>query len=93
MFLSYMSLKMWRQRKSAAPFTIVEAGLAGWMGYYAYRAVQQGFSPMIMGCLLGLSTAMSLFLAYNVAAGGNPPPRVKHAAAASTLAAEPTPAS
>lgn len=52
------------------------------MAYYAYRAVQQGVSSLVMGSLLGLSAAMALFLLYNVAAGGNPPRRGTHAAAA-----------
>ena len=44
--------------------------------------MQQGVSSLIMGTLLGLSVAMALFLVYNVAAGGNPPRRGTHAAAA-----------
>jgi hypothetical protein len=56
--------------------------LAGWLAYYAYRAVQQGVSRMAMGALLGLSAAMALFLSYNVAAGGNPPRRGGHVAPA-----------
>lgn len=59
------------------------------MAYYAYRGVQAGVSQLAMGALLGLSAAMAAFLAYNVAAGGNPPRRSKHGAAA----AEPAPAS
>jgi hypothetical protein len=65
--------------------------LAGWLAYYAYRAVQQGVSGMLMGALLGLSAAMALFLFYNVAAGGNPPRRGSHAAP--PAAAEPVSAS
>ena len=57
------------------------------MTYYAYRAVQQGVSSLVMGVLLGLSSAMSLFLLYNVAAGGNPPRRKPHAAVADPAAA------
>lgn len=66
------------------------AGLAGWLAYYSYRAVQQGVSSLIMGTLLGLSAAMAIFLVYNVAAGGNPPRRGTHAAAAAAAAAEPS---
>ncbi|PRW20473.1 FATTY ACID EXPORT chloroplastic-like [Chlorella sorokiniana] len=80
--LSNLSLKAWRANKSAAPYTLLEAGLAGWLAYYSYRAVQQGVSSLVMGTLLGLSAAMALFLVYNVAAGGNPPRRGTHAAAA-----------
>lgn len=60
------------------------------MAYYSYRAVQQGVSSLVMGSILGLSAAMALFLAYNVAAGGNPPRRGTHAAVAAA-AAEPLP--
>ena len=63
--------------------------MAGWMAYYAFRAVQQGVSGLVMGAVLGLSTAMALFLVYNVAAGGNPPRRSSHAAAAAAAAAVP----
>ena len=57
------------------------------MAYYAFRGVQQGASSLVMGVLLGLSAAMSLFLFYNVAAGGNPPRRKPHAAVAEPAAA------
>ncbi|KAL4422629.1 hypothetical protein ABPG75_008826 [Micractinium tetrahymenae] len=90
--LSSLSLKVWRQNKSAAPFTLLEAGLAGWLAYYAWRAVQQRVAPVFMAGLLGLSAAMALFLVYNVAAGGNPPRRGTHAAAAAALPADPSPA-
>ncbi|KAL4449028.1 hypothetical protein ABPG77_007745 [Micractinium sp. CCAP 211/92] len=90
--LASLSLKVWRQSKSAAPFTLVEAGLAGWLAYYAWRAVQQRVAPVFMGALLGLSSAMALFLLYNVAAGGNPPRRGTHAPAAEAVTAQSSPA-
>lgn len=90
--LASLSLKVWRQSKSAAPFTLLEAGLAGWLAYYAWRAVQQRVAPLFMGALLGLSAAMALFLLYNVAAGGNPPRRGTHATTPAAVAAEPSPA-
>ena len=62
-------------------------GLAGWLAYYAARAVQQGVASTAMGCLLGLSAAMALLLLYNLAAGGNPPRRGTHAAAPAPAAA------
>lgn len=77
------------------PCSAPPAGLAGWLAYYAYRAVQQGVSRMFMGALLGLSAAMALFLVYNVVAGGNPPrrgPQAAAVAAEAAAAAEPEPA-
>ncbi|PSC70132.1 FATTY ACID EXPORT chloroplastic-like [Micractinium conductrix] len=85
--LSYLSLSVWRKARSAAPYTLAEAGLAGWLAYYAARAVQQGVASTAMGCLLGLSAAMALLLLYNLAAGGNPPRRGTHAAAPAPAAA------
>lgn len=78
---------LWPHRRqpshhSPCPRPPSPAGLAGWLAYYSYRAVQQGVSSLVMGTLLGLSAAMALFLVYNVAAGGNPPRRGTHAPAA-----------
>ncbi|KAL4852852.1 Protein FATTY ACID EXPORT 1 [Chlorella vulgaris] len=85
--LSNLSLAAWRGGKKSTAITLSEAGLAGWLAYYAYRGLQQRVSPMLMGALLGLSAAMALFLSYNVAAGGNPPRKSSHAAASPAAAA------
>lgn len=58
------------------------AGVSGGLTYFAYQAVQHG-APLIPHAPLGLLSAlMTLFLVYNILAGGNPPPKEKPAAVA-----------
>lgn len=45
-----------------------------------WAAARQGVAPVATYSLAALSVAMSLFLAYNMAAGGNPPRKDSHEA-------------
>jgi hypothetical protein len=56
------------------------AGVAGGMTYEAYKGFQRGVALVPHVVLGALSAAMTLFLLYNLAAGGNPPPKEKAAA-------------
>jgi hypothetical protein len=43
--------------------------------------VAAGATPVPSGIMLALSAALAAFCAYNLLAGGNPPPKAKPAAA------------
>jgi hypothetical protein len=43
--------------------------------------IAAGASPVVSGIMLALSGALAAFCVYNVAAGGNPPPKGKPASA------------
>ena len=53
--------------------------MAGLLTYEAYRGLQRGVARIPHAGLLLLSAVMTLFLVYNLAAGGNPPPKEKPA--------------
>jgi hypothetical protein len=53
------------------------AGAAGWAGYLAWQRLSGGGQPLVWGAVAVLSGAAALFCAYNVLAGGNPPPKAK----------------
>ncbi|GAB4815197.1 hypothetical protein N2152v2_002243 [Parachlorella kessleri] len=79
--LSSLSLKTWRAQQPVAKlFTALEAGVAGLLTYEAYKGLQRGVARIPHAGLLLLSALMTLFLVYNLAAGGNPPPKEKPAA-------------
>ena len=56
------------------------AGVAGLLTYESYKGLQRGVARIPHAALLLLSALMTLFLVYNLAAGGNPPPKEKPAA-------------
>ncbi|KAK7244498.1 hypothetical protein RIF29_39321 [Crotalaria pallida] len=75
LFLSTLSLKVWRQGKSSLPFILGQAALAGiliWKNFQSYSLAKKlfptGFSAII-------SSAMLCFYLYVLIAGGNPPPK------------------
>lgn len=75
LFLSTLSMKVWRQGKSSLPFILGQAALAGvliWKNFQSYSLAQKifptGFSAII-------SSAMLCFYLYVLIAGGNPPPK------------------
>lgn len=82
--LSSLSLKTWRTGRSNAPFTLLEAGVSGWLTYEAAMGFQRGVARVPHAMLGLLSAAMTLFLMYNLAAGGNPPPKPQAQGAASS---------
>ncbi|MED6125083.1 hypothetical protein PIB30_065160 [Stylosanthes scabra] len=75
LFLSTLSLKVWRQGKSSLPFILAQAALAGiliWKNFQSYSLAKKifptGFSAII-------SSAMLCFYLYVLISGGNPPPK------------------
>ncbi|KAK7336513.1 hypothetical protein VNO77_17055 [Canavalia gladiata] len=75
LFLSTLSLKVWRQGKSSIPFILGQAALAGaliWKNFQSYSLAKKifptGFSAII-------SSAMLCFYFYVLISGGNPPPK------------------
>ncbi|XP_061362980.1 protein FATTY ACID EXPORT 1, chloroplastic [Gastrolobium bilobum] len=75
LFLSTLSLKVWRQGKSSLPFILGQAALSGiliWKNFQSYSLAKKifptGFSAI-------LSSAMLCFYLYVLISGGNPPPK------------------
>ncbi|KAL1351227.1 hypothetical protein HN51_015163 [Arachis hypogaea] len=75
LFLSTLSLKVWRKGKSSLPFILSQAALAGilmWKNFQSYSLAKKifptGFSAI-------LSSAMLCFYLYVLISGGNPPPK------------------
>ncbi|BAT85210.1 hypothetical protein LR48_Vigan917s000300 [Vigna angularis] len=75
LFLSTLSLKVWRQGKSSLPFILGQAALSGiliWKNFQSYSLAKKifptGFSAII-------SSAMLCFYFYVLISGGNPPPK------------------
>ncbi|CAL0310607.1 unnamed protein product [Lupinus luteus] len=75
LFLSTLSLKVWRQGKSSLPFILGQAALSGiliWKNFQSYSLANKlfptGFSAII-------SSAMLCFYLYVLISGGNPPPK------------------
>ncbi|XP_027352293.1 protein FATTY ACID EXPORT 1, chloroplastic isoform X2 [Abrus precatorius] len=75
LFLSTLSLKVWRQGKSSLPFILGQAALAGvliWKNFQSYSLAKKlfptGFNAII-------SSAMLCFYFYVLLSGGNPPPK------------------
>ncbi|KAE9621671.1 putative TMEM14 family protein [Lupinus albus] len=81
LFLSTLSLKVWRQGKSSLPFILGQAVLSGvliWKNFQSYSLANKlfptGFSAII-------SSAMLCFYLYVLISGGNPPPKKSKPAA------------
>lgn len=74
-FLSYLSLKRWKQRKSVVWVTLSSLCISSVLSYLSFQLYQLGAYRLLCGPALLLSSAMSLFLVYNILAGGNPPPK------------------
>jgi hypothetical protein len=51
------------------------AAVSGAVGYLSAQVYRQGMARLLSGPLAALSLALTAFLVYNVAAGGNPPKR------------------
>ncbi|OIW11478.1 hypothetical protein TanjilG_26844 [Lupinus angustifolius] len=75
LFLSTLSLKIWKQGKSSLPFILGQAALSGlliWKNFQSYSLAKKlfptGFSAII-------SSAMLCFYLYVLISGGNPPPK------------------
>ncbi|KAG1658521.1 hypothetical protein FOA52_009865 [Chlamydomonas sp. UWO 241] len=74
---SVLSLQAWKAREDSTPYTVMAGGSAGAVAYATYMSFSAGIIPWLTGSLIGLSAACCLFCLYNVAAGGNPPPKPK----------------
>ncbi|CAA6671689.1 unnamed protein product [Spirodela intermedia] len=89
--LSCFSLKVWRNEISSLPFILGQGALAAalfWKHFQTYSSVRQApMSPykeiLLSGFYALLSGAMLCFYSYVLLSGGNPPPKVKAAAAKS----------
>jgi hypothetical protein len=91
---SVLSLRAWRAFGGApgasTPYTLVSGGAAAWLaagaGPVVKKAMEAGglstTGAWAAGAALALSVAAALFCVYNVAAGGNPPPKASRRAAA-----------
>lgn len=51
------------------------AGLASAVGALSWRMIQEAKGKVAGNIMIALSSALVLFLIYNLAAGGNPPKR------------------
>ncbi|CAA7408805.1 unnamed protein product [Spirodela intermedia] len=81
--LSCFSLKVWRNGISSLPFILGQGALAAalfWKHFQTYSSTKKFFFP---GFYALLSGAMLCFYSYVLLSGGNPPPKVKAAAAKS----------
>jgi hypothetical protein len=56
------------------------AGASGFIAAQMWQLVVASVAPVPSGILLGLSGALAAFCAYNIIAGGNPPPKKRDAA-------------
>ena len=74
-FLSFLSLKRWKQRKPVVWITLISLCVASVLAYLSFQLYQLGAYRLLSGPALLISSAMSLFLVYNILAGGNPPPK------------------
>ncbi|KAI4348655.1 hypothetical protein L6164_009354 [Bauhinia variegata] len=75
LFLSTISLKVWRQGKSSLPFILGQAALSGfliWKNFQAYTLAKKAFPT---GFNAIISSAMLCFYLYVLLSGGNPPPK------------------
>ena len=73
LLLSKTSLLNWKSGRSSAVVTMVEALVAGGMGYVGWEGWRQGVGKIASGCLAVVSVMVAIVLVYNVSAGGNPP--------------------
>jgi len=76
--MAALSLKAWKARTACTPYTLVSAVASGAMLCAVGSTLKSGVSSAVAKWagwgFVALSAALSLFLIYNVAAGGNPPP-------------------
>ncbi|XP_058740368.1 protein FATTY ACID EXPORT 1, chloroplastic isoform X1 [Vicia villosa] len=75
LFLSTLSLKVWRQGKSSLPFILGQAALSGiliWKNFQSYSLAKKIFPTGISAII---SSAMLCFYLYVLVSGGNPPPK------------------
>ncbi|XP_078428913.1 transmembrane proteins 14C [Wolffia australiana] len=80
LFLSCVSLRVWRQGQSSLPFILGQGALAAalfWKHFQSYSITKKFFFP---GMTALYSVAMLCFYSYILLAGGNPPPKAKKAA-------------
>ncbi|CAJ2671546.1 protein FATTY ACID EXPORT 1, chloroplastic isoform X2 [Trifolium pratense] len=80
LFLSTLSLKVWRQGKSSLPFILGQAALSGiliWKNFQSYSLAKKIFPAGISAII---SSAMLCFYLYVLVSGGNPPPKKKPSA-------------
>ncbi|GBF98034.1 hypothetical protein Rsub_11145 [Raphidocelis subcapitata] len=78
---SAISLRSWRSGGLQTPFTLASAAASAWVAHTMWGRIAAGASPVVSGIMLALSGALAAFCVYNVAAGGNPPPKAKPASA------------
>jgi len=72
---SFLSFKAWKKQDDSTLFTLASGTAAGYVAYTAYGAMKAGVVVWLTGTILAISAALCLFCFYNVAAGGNPPPK------------------
>nr|XP_027188282.1 protein FATTY ACID EXPORT 1, chloroplastic isoform X2 [Cicer arietinum] len=75
LFLSTLSMKVWRQGKSSLPFILGQAALSGiliWKNFQSYSLAKKIFPTGISAII---SSAMLCFYLYVLVSGGNPPPK------------------
>nr|AFK48282.1 unknown [Lotus japonicus] len=75
LFLSTVSLKVWKQGKSSLPFILGQAALSGiliWKNFQSYSLAKKLFPT---GFTAIISSAMLCFYLYVLISGGNPPPK------------------
>lgn len=75
MFLSSMSLKRWKARKGGSLITLLSAMFSGILTFFSIELWRLKAYKLMSGPVALLSACMTVFLLYNVVAGGNPPPK------------------
>ncbi|KAG2446310.1 hypothetical protein HXX76_000898 [Chlamydomonas incerta] len=76
---SVLSLQEWKAGGSSSTYTLTSAACAAAVAYVTYSSLDllKGLPYWVAAVLCVLGGACSLFCAYNVVAGGNPPPKKK----------------
>ncbi|GFR51761.1 hypothetical protein Agub_g14213 [Astrephomene gubernaculifera] len=74
---SYLSLQEWKNGGSSTTYTLTSAASAAFVAYTTYTSLPSlvGIPYWLSVLLCGFSVAAAAFCAYNVVAGGNPPPK------------------
>ncbi|KAG2492535.1 hypothetical protein HYH03_009200 [Edaphochlamys debaryana] len=75
---SFLSLQEWKQSGDSTVYTLTSAASAAFVTYTAVQALPaiKGALPYGLAvALASLAAAAAAFCLYNVAAGGNPPPK------------------
>ncbi|KAK9796308.1 hypothetical protein WJX73_000813 [Symbiochloris irregularis] len=68
-----LSLQCYQAGKKSTPFTVASAGVSVMAALFSWQNLQASVAKVPSTIALFLSAAISAFLVYNVAAGGNPP--------------------